>query len=234
MTRANRSAAVVAQRAPELVEGDDARAALYRKLEFFPTPPWAARAGGELIHLLDPDAASVWEPACGRGHMASPLSERFAVCPSDIHDFGYGDVVDFLAGDAADPECDWIVTNPPFRLAQRFVEIGLERARRGVAMLLRLQFLEGGGRWPLLYGGPQPMTLCAPFSERVSMTLGCWDPEAGLPTAYAWFVWQKGARPRPMIGIPPGTKQRLTRPDDAARFGVKREAGLLAVMEAAE
>ena len=36
-------------------------------LEFFPTPPWAARAGGELIRQLDPEAVNCWEPACGAG-----------------------------------------------------------------------------------------------------------------------------------------------------------------------
>jgi hypothetical protein len=243
MTRANTSAAVKAQRAPGQVEADDALTALYRKLEFFPTPPWAGRAGGELIRFLDPEARDAAEPACGRGHMAEPLREYFApVYASDIHDHGYGPAVrlDFLDDGHPYPEVDWIVSNPPFRLAGDFVRRGLRCARRGVAMLLRLQFLEGGGRYGLLYGS-EPMTVCAVFAERVSMTLGCWDPEAGLPTAYAWFVWMKqpspsgyGSQGATLMGIPPGTRRRLTRPDDAARFGVRREAGLLDAMGAAE
>ena len=36
-------------------------------LDYFPTPPWAARAGGELIRRLDPPARTCWEPACGDG-----------------------------------------------------------------------------------------------------------------------------------------------------------------------
>jgi hypothetical protein len=40
-----KDAAVMAARAPDQVEADDARTALYRKLEYFPTPPWAARPG---------------------------------------------------------------------------------------------------------------------------------------------------------------------------------------------
>jgi hypothetical protein len=229
MSRPNTSAAVKAQRAPALVEADDPTAALYRTLDFFPTPPWAARAGAELIRVLDPEAETVWEPACGQGHMAAPLGQYFEdVAASDIHPFGYGAAIDFLddTGAAASGSADWIVTNPPFKPAAAFIRLGLERARRGVAMLLRLQALEGEERYQLIHG-PQPMTTLAPFSERVSMVLGQWDPEASQPQAYAWFLWLKGAAPRPMMAIPPGTKRRLTRADDAARFGVRREAGLL-------
>jgi hypothetical protein len=69
-------------------------------LDYSPTPPWATRA---LIERVFPilgvrDFASVWEPACGEGHMAEVLREFFAeVTATDVFDYGYGDVVyDFL------------------------------------------------------------------------------------------------------------------------------------------
>lgn len=71
--------AVMAQRAPRQVASDDARRRLWRQLDFYPTPPWAARAGAELISEIDPEAKTVWEPACGQGHMAEPLGEYFDV-----------------------------------------------------------------------------------------------------------------------------------------------------------
>jgi hypothetical protein len=194
------SSAVMAARAPDLVEADDALTALYRKLEYFPTPPWAGRAGGELIRFLDPGAASVWEPACGEGHMAAPLAEQFEVTAGDIHPFGYGRVGDFLSDELNGAvDADWVITNPPFGTAAEFVRTGLARARRGVAILQRLQFLETPGRYRLLYGA-EPMTVLAPFAERVPMTLGRWDPKASTATGYAWFVWIKGASPRPPMG----------------------------------
>jgi hypothetical protein len=230
--------AVMAHRAPAGVEADDALMALYRQLDYFPTPPWAARAGAELIRHLDPVTETLWEPACGEGHMAAPLGEYFNVFASDIHPFGYGQAIDFLTcddiGDPRDPDTDWIVTNPPFRTASDFLRLGLQRARRGVALLLRLQFLEGGARHRLLHGA-EPLTACAVFAERVPMTLGRWNPEAASATAYAWFLWRKGAAGHPrLMGIPPGTRARLTRVGDAARFGCRREAGLLDAMEVAE
>lgn len=215
----NMSTAVMARRAAADIEADSELQALYRKLDFFPTPPWATRAGAELIRRQDPAAEVVWECACGEGHMAVPLGEYFDVIASDVHPHGFGDVIDFLAPDA-DMACDWIVTNPPFRVAGDFLRHGLVRARRGVALLLRLPFLEGAERYHLLHG-EQPLTFCAPFSERVPMALGRWDPELSSATAYAWFVWDKQGQPMPIQPIGPGTRARLSRQDDAARFAMK-------------
>jgi hypothetical protein len=218
---------VMADRAPS-VDG----------LDYFPTPPWAGRAGAELIKRLDPDASTCWEPACGGGHMVHGLRDYFeAVLATDVHEYTPGQaLLDFLGAAVADddtPIADWIVTNPPFVLGEAFVRQAWKRARRGVAMLLRLSFLEGAARYRLLYQDC-PLTLCAPFAERVPMVKGHWDPAASSATAYAWFVFDKrdwiagGALPSPRLWpIPPGTKARLTKPDDAARFGVAAETPLL-------
>lgn len=202
-------------------------------LDYFPTPPWAARAGGELINRLDPGLWSAWEPACGGGHMAHGLRDYFSVVvESDIHQHEGGDpafVVDFLSEEARDfePAIDWIVTNPPFVLGDAFVRTAYAHAQRGVAMLLRLVFLEGGKRYRLLHEDC-PLTAVAPFSERVPMVKGRWDPEASSATAYAWFVWQKGVSGPPvLIPIPPGSKARLQTADDIIRFNGQADAPLL-------
>ena len=236
----------MADRARGEVEADDAQAALWRRLEFFPTPPWAARAGGELILRLDPEARTCWEPACGQGHMAHGLRAFFeTVFASDIHDHGWVGqslVMDFLdTGERADweGEVDWIATNPPFGRAAEFVEVGLKRARRGVALLARAALLESAGRFDLMFGR-DGLLIFAPFIERVPMKLGAWDPKGSTATAYAWFVWvtpafraeleDAGRWPttaprRPVIWpIPPGTKAGLTRPHDVRLFG-ERPAG---------
>jgi hypothetical protein len=246
----------MADRARSEVEGDGVQAELHRKLEYFPTPPWAARAGGELIHAIDPCPRGqwwCWEPACGEGHMAHGLGDYFdPVYATDIHDHGsdlqHGPPLDFLspAADLID-QADWIVTNPPFPLAMEFVQAALRRAQRGVAILARTALLESAKRYPLFFPadgqpkGTAALYAIAPFFERVPMTLGRWDPKASTATAYAWFVWmQPGAaadmsyRTRRLLSlrpevwpIPPGTRERLSRPEDARRFGVKAEAPLL-------
>ena len=203
-------------------------------LDYFPTPPWAARAGGELIARLDPGQWTALEPAAGGGHMAHGLRPYFAsVTESDIHQHDGGAaefIVDFLSEEAEGllPEVDWIVTNPPFVLGDAFVRTAYRRARRGVAMLLRLVFLEGKARHRLLHEDC-PLTVVAPFSERVPMVKGRWDPDASSATAYAWFIWRKGAAGPPMLlPIPPGTKERLADREDVARFNGTAEAPLFA------
>lgn len=226
----NRSSAVMEQRAPADVEGDDDKRALYRKLEFFPTPPWAARAGAELIQAIDGEARTVLEPACGQLHIAVPAQDYFEqVWASDIHYYGCGqEVMDFLAPGQVeaffghpDDYPDWIMSNPPFPKAAEFVTRGLEIARRGVAMLCRVAFLESVGRFPLHFQSRYPLYAMAPFTERVPMQLGSWDPQGSTATAYAWFIYRKFAQlAAPIImPIPPGTKARLTKTTDAVRFG---------------
>lgn len=242
MSSFSASTSVMARRAPELVEQDDPQRALWRKLDFYPTPPWAARAGLGLILAVDPRAKALWEPACGQGHIAGPLREMgMSVAATDLHDFGFGGVHDFLSaypplhltGRGA-PE--WVITNPPFRHAAEFVRKGLEVASRGVAVLCRLAFMETTSRYQLLFGAENPVHAVAPFMERVPMQLGAYKPAGDTATAYAWFLWTKDeARRRAapeLWPIPPGTRDRLTRSDDAHRWGSPEPAPLLEVVGA--
>lgn len=192
-------------------------------LNFYPTPPWAARACAEKILQLDPGARTCWEPACGEGHMLHGLADYFdQVAGSDIHPYGAGAVFDFLAEPPPpgfNARWDWVCTNPPFKDAEGFVKAGLARAKRGVALLLRLQFICGQERHNLLFGS-HPVTVIAPFAERVPMRKGYWDPKGSTATDYCLFIWQKMVPPGPRIEpIPPGQRARLTRDSDIVRFG---------------
>lgn len=206
-------------------------------LDYFPTPPWAARAGAEIIRALDPEALSCWEPACGGGHMVAGLRDYFPeTIASDVHDHGGWLSPLERVGDFTDPDfapgivADWIITNPPFVMGEAFVRQAWARAERGVAMLLRLQFLEGKARFHLFR--ERPLHTVAVFSERVPMVKGRWDPDASSATAYAWFIWTKPAlgfagEPR-VIFIEPGAKQRLSNSDDVRRFVGMPDAPLFA------
>jgi hypothetical protein len=192
-------------------------------LDFFPTPPFATRALIEhalpvlgRTDLLDMVA---WECACGEGHMAEPLAEYFGrVIATDIHDYGYGEApVDFLSEDTYH-DADWCITNPPFGdKTVQFVLRALKLARVGVAMFVRLQWLETRKRYELVFRD-HPPTLVCPFAERVPLCKGRWDPDGSTATAYIWLVWIQGEAPRPPFWIPPGCRARLTRPDDVTRF----------------
>lgn len=240
MSRAKGHTAVMADKASAAAieaEADPLRR-LHLALNYFPTPPWASRA---LLEHVIPDAGgTVWEPACGEGHMVAVLDECFGtVFASDVHDFGVGKVGSFVGAgpDVLPPPGvlpDWVITNPPFALAAEFVERALDVAAEGVAMLVRTTWLEGVDRYERLFRDSPP-TIVAAFVERVPMTVGRWDPDADTATAYAWVVWRRvevrgltgvvlpslgkwdagGTR---LIWIPPGCRQRLERPDDRRRF----------------
>jgi hypothetical protein len=141
-----------------------------------------------------------------------------SVTASDIFDYGYGIApVDFLN----DPHLvrpAWIITNPPFSTACEFTLLALDLATEGVAMLVRMQWIEGIGRYEKLFRDRSP-SLYAPFVERVPMVKGRWDPNASTATSYAWFVWVKGcAAPTQVFWIPPGCRGSLTLLDDRQQF----------------
>jgi hypothetical protein len=192
-------------------------------LDFFPTPPWATRALIErvlpVLCIRDLARMDAWEPACGEGHMAEVLTEYFGrVIATDLHDYGYGEApVDFLDG-ATKRDADWCITNPPFDdKAIRFVLRALKLARVGVAMFVRLQWLETIERYEQVFRD-HPPTLVAFFVERVNLCKGRWEPDGTTATAYCWLVWIHGEQPRPPLWIPPGCREHLTSVDDVARF----------------
>lgn len=192
-------------------------------LDYFPTPPWATRALVEhVLPLLNVETAhpqSFWEPACGEGHISGVLAEYAdTVFASDVFDYGVpGQTVsDFLKAEGE--EADWIITNPPFgEVTEQFVLKALPIARVGVAMFVRLQWLETVGRYETVFRD-NPPTLIAFFAERVNLCKGRWDPDGSTATAYIWLVWIKDEPPRAPYWIPPGCRERLSRPSDRDRF----------------
>jgi hypothetical protein len=201
----NKSHAVMAQRTEASDSPDD-----------FPTPPWATR--GLLEYILKDKAAlaamTCLEPACGAGHMAKVLREYFAeVRCSDAYDYGYGTVRDFLAYPYETNSCDWVITNPPFRLGEEFVLRSLKVARKGVAILARTVFIESVGRYEKIFCRSPP-TKFAQFTERVPMVRGRLDKKATTATGYAWLVWEKRSSAAPRLMWVPPCRKKLERDGD--------------------
>lgn len=210
-------------------------------VDFFPTQPWGGRAGAEIILRLDPQARSVWECACGPLMMVHALRDYFGtVHASDAYLYDGNRIHDFLGESAAPFAADWIVTNPPFSHLEAFIERAWALARRGVAMLLPARAIHGVERHGLLFGRA-PLTVFSPFSERLPMHKGVYDPDRSTAAEYAWFFFLKPVlRPRRfmvrfgddwrpgVLEIGPGTKRRLFRPSDLqfAAGGRAREVAL--------
>lgn len=144
--------------------------------------------------------------------MVKPLSEYFnQVFAADVHDYGVGyPVKDYLFGPLPE-RVDWTITNPPFRLAEQFIERARATSGYGVAMIVRAAFLEGVGRYTRLFS-TSPPTHVLQFSERVVMHKGRLAPEGSTATAYAWLVW-KGDEETRLSWIEP-CRKRLERASD--------------------
>ena len=181
----------------------------------FPTPPWATRALIE--HIINdpslPDQTCL-EPACGAGHMAKVLKEYFGeVQFSDAYHYGYGPIQDYLVYPHQVKSVDWVITNPPFRLAEDFIFKSMNVARKGVAMLVRSVFLESVGRYNRLFKN-NPPTKFAQFVERVPMVKGRLDAKASTATGYAWLVWEIDRNDHSRVLWIPPCRRTLEKPHD--------------------
>jgi len=131
--------------------------------DYYPTPKWLVQA--IISRLAVPH--SILEPACGDGVIVDVLKESFplaTICASDIVT---GD--DFLKT-VPNPTFDLIITNPPFSLAQQFVDRAMLWRRNEesqVAMLLRLNFLGARKRAAWWRSRPMPAVYVSPRRPRV-------------------------------------------------------------------
>ena len=125
--------------------------------DFYATDPIAA----ELLTKLEPLDKNIWECACGEGHLAKVFEAHgYNVKATDLIDRGYGiGGVDFLqCHDKFDGD---IITNPPYKYAEDFLQHAFTLIPDGkrVYLLLKVQFLEGKGRKQMFELYP-PICVC--------------------------------------------------------------------------
>jgi hypothetical protein len=119
------------------------------------------------------------------------------------------------ASDFEYPVHDYVVTNPPYKLANHFAQRALKEARLGVGLLLRTIWMESTTRHDQLFK-PNPPTLVAVFSKRVPAAQGKIIKKGGAMMSHSWFWWDK-TRPvktTRLIWIPPDAQARLEKDSD--------------------
>lgn len=98
--------------------------------------------------------------------------------------------MDFLEVLELPKAIDHIVTNPPYELAEEFVQRALSIGPPGkVAMLLRTVWLEGQGRRSRLWSRRPPARVWV-FSKRPMFARDGASWQSGL-ISFSWFVWDK-------------------------------------------
>lgn len=162
--------------------------AVRREHDFYPTPSWATKELLKRIHVR----GVVLEPCVGKGDIARVLLNSPDVVAVPTNDLDRAHQADSHF-DATDNRAwgfgtviDWTVTNPPFTVAHKILPLALRHSRVGVAMLLRLTYLEpceGRGLWLEEY--PPEHLIVLP---RISFT-GDGDTDS---VTCAWMVWSNG------------------------------------------
>lgn len=161
--------------------------------DFYRTPVNAVEA----LLAVEKFTGDIWEPAAGDGAICRVLERHgYPVRATDLIDRGYGEAPhDFLTSSYRAMN---IVTNPPFSLAEKFVKLSLERTSGKVALLCKLQFLEGAKRKTLFE--TTPLKRVWVFSKRLTMTRNGADTPASGMICFAWYIWDHGYTGEPRIG----------------------------------
>lgn len=162
--------------------------------DFYATDPIAI----DVLCSVEKFNGSIWENSAGSGCLSERLKERgYNVISTDLVDRGYNcceSSVDFLK--ETETRAENIVMNPPYKLAQEFIEHSLELVPTGgkVCAFLKIQFLEGKARKQLFEKYP-PKTVYVSSSRILCAKNGDFDgmrAAGGSAVAYAWYVWEKG------------------------------------------
>jgi hypothetical protein len=166
--------------------------------DYYATPQWCVR---RLLEVLSLPGGAWLEPAAGDGAIVR------AVDRSDVHwdlweiresersalknaapgaNIATGDFLEAAAAAKLNRKRYMVaITNPPFRLAQEFIEASLACADN-VVMLLRLNFLASKSRWEFMSSNTPDVYV---LPNRPSFTGRGTDS-----IEYAWFVWEKERR----------------------------------------
>jgi hypothetical protein len=144
---------------------------------------------------------NVWEPCAGRGAIMRVLEANgIPVLACDLIDYpGRHDGVhtgwDFLKEES--PLRSVIVTNPPYKIQDKFIRHGLALGCK-VVVLLRLATLEGSGRKDLI--DTHLRRVWAGIERLPMMHRDGWEgPKNGNSCApFAWFVFEPGKRAGPI------------------------------------
>jgi len=162
--------------------------------DFYPTPVWAIKRALERIAL----PGGLWlEPAAGDGRVINVVRE----CRPDVTwsavekreealphlkrlGFDKGSIQDFLMmGRRQLPEIDVTFSNPPYNLAQEFIEQALDVSKH-VVYLLRLNFLGSEDRAHFLTKNT-PDVYVLPNRPSFSQSLSC---KAKKKTGCPWKI----------------------------------------------
>lgn len=166
--------------------------------DWYVEPEWCSKRLFE-VEAFDEE---VWDPSCGWGRIADAAEAAGYWCMrSDIEARCEGVVVrDFFAYTGPTPYD--IVSNPPFKHADRYVKHALKISTGRVALLLPTVWSSGNRRSRWLE--TTPLKREWKLAPRPSMPPGPVLEEGLKPGGgtkdFSWFIWERGYEGEPQFG----------------------------------
>jgi len=168
--------------------------------DFYPTPTASIKVLNDFIGIKD--GAHILEPCAGIGHIAKEFNnvtalDLYKYDAEYLHKVETG--IDFLSWEP-DKKYDWVITNPPFdrKVLLPIVEKSIEIATKGVAMFLKLTFLESTSRLEFFQKN-RTLKEVIIFSNRQPLYKNGIKTPASNAICYAWFIWDKDYTGDPAI-----------------------------------
>ena len=161
--------------------------------DFYPTPSSAIKP---LLEKMNFHGVHIYEPCAGDGAIVKEIKNMFPDAHVSANELDTNHEANLSLSGAdritwtnflttKDNGADIIITNPPFSLAQEFLEYTFENySAPTVIMLLRLNFLASQKRHD--FWKKYPPTHLYVLSKRPSFTGSGTDSQD-----YAWFVWER-------------------------------------------
>jgi hypothetical protein len=149
--------------------------------DFYATPSDVTKA----LIAVEKFDGGIYDPACGDDAMTDVFKDAgYKTIGSDIHPLGKGYKRDFFA--VKNKMYNWnIVTNPPFNLAEEFIEHALSLEPKSVSFVLKSSYFHAKSR-KTLFDRTKPAAIY-PLT---------WRPDflgKGRPTMEViWVVWKRG------------------------------------------
>lgn len=178
--------------------------------DYYATNPKDTQAFLDLIkkeYNMNGDGVRILEPAAGEGHITNVLKSNFPhamVLSSDLVQRGNKNIaggIDFLNSYNDGFMFDYVITNPPFKIAKDFIDKSLSISDK-VFIFAKLQFLEGKSRKDWFKS--LPLKYVYVYSYRASpwrngSPVDVNGKKYSSTMAFAWFVFDKSYTGEPMI-----------------------------------
>ena len=171
-----------------------------KKSDFYQTPYSMTRQFLSARFSRGKINSMVLEPACGQGDIVQVLREWF----SAVESYDLEDGTDFLTWGGTAP---YVVTNPPFNLANQFIEKCLQAAKIGFGLLMPLNYLQGKARYDQFFKSSARKKIQLNLKTvyiftRMPMLSESIREDGKYPTgmqAYAWYWWEHTTATDPAI-----------------------------------